>query len=256
MRDPASRARAGPNGFESRVSREGDAWGLHRHPEGYPAGPSRLRADSMRARPGVHAGGGPGRSDRAAPHRLFLATLAWAARSGRSSRLPGSPLALIETWRITLEAQAGGILLPGGIGGDALRVGFVARKGGDLTDRDLRGPPGSRHRSGHRRGTRGCVRRVIPVEVGYSPCVSCSPRSRSLRRRVRACCTGGRLARASVSRRARSRGLPGPSSTSWAIRGRPAGIGHRRWPSACVVSVPSWRVIRGIIAALGGVPLG
>ncbi|MGO8996490.1 MAG: lysylphosphatidylglycerol synthase transmembrane domain-containing protein [Polyangiaceae bacterium] len=62
----------------------------------------------------------------------FFATLAWAARWRALLALAKVPLGLLETWRITLEAQAGGILLPGGIGGDALRVGFVTGKGADL----------------------------------------------------------------------------------------------------------------------------
>jgi uncharacterized membrane protein YbhN (UPF0104 family) len=60
-------------------------------------------------------------------------TLAWAARFRALIVLAGVPVTIAETWRITLESQAGGILLPGGIGGDALRVGFVVGRGGDLT---------------------------------------------------------------------------------------------------------------------------
>jgi uncharacterized membrane protein YbhN (UPF0104 family) len=63
----------------------------------------------------------------------FLGTLAWAARFHALVVLAGVPVTVRETWRITLESQAGGILLPGGIGGDALRVGFVVGRGGDLT---------------------------------------------------------------------------------------------------------------------------
>ena len=39
----------------------------------------------------------------------------------------------LQAWRVTLESQAGGIVLPGGIGGDALRVGFVVGKGARVT---------------------------------------------------------------------------------------------------------------------------
>ncbi len=63
----------------------------------------------------------------------FLGTLAWAARFRALIVLAGVPVTVRDTWRITLESQAGGILLPGGIGGDALRVGFVVGRGGDLT---------------------------------------------------------------------------------------------------------------------------
>jgi len=37
-------------------------------------------------------------------------------------------LPLTEVWRIAIEAQAGGVLLPGGIGGDALRIAWVTAK--------------------------------------------------------------------------------------------------------------------------------
>jgi uncharacterized membrane protein YbhN (UPF0104 family) len=62
----------------------------------------------------------------------FLATVLWATRWRALLGLARVPLKLGETWRITVEAQAGGILLPGGIGGDALRVGFVVGKGAKL----------------------------------------------------------------------------------------------------------------------------
>jgi uncharacterized membrane protein YbhN (UPF0104 family) len=52
-------------------------------------------------------------------------SLAWAARWRALLALADVRLSLRETWRITLEAQAGGILLPGGVAGDALRVAYV-----------------------------------------------------------------------------------------------------------------------------------
>ncbi|HSO37325.1 MAG TPA: lysylphosphatidylglycerol synthase transmembrane domain-containing protein [Labilithrix sp.] len=55
----------------------------------------------------------------------LLGTLAWAARWRALLGLAEVKLSLLDTWRITLEAQAGGILLPGGIAGDALRVAHV-----------------------------------------------------------------------------------------------------------------------------------
>lgn len=51
-------------------------------------------------------------------------TLVWSARWRALLGLADVRLPLLGTWRITLEAQAGGILLPG-IGGDALRVAYV-----------------------------------------------------------------------------------------------------------------------------------
>ena len=55
----------------------------------------------------------------------LFGTLAWAARWRALLGLAEVRLSLVEVWRVTLEAQAGGILLPGGVGGDALRVAYV-----------------------------------------------------------------------------------------------------------------------------------
>jgi uncharacterized membrane protein YbhN (UPF0104 family) len=54
-----------------------------------------------------------------------LGTLAWAARWRALLGFAGIDMRLIDVWRVSIEAQAGGILLPGGIGGDALRVASV-----------------------------------------------------------------------------------------------------------------------------------
>ncbi|HEX3770424.1 MAG TPA: lysylphosphatidylglycerol synthase domain-containing protein, partial [Polyangiaceae bacterium] len=51
-----------------------------------------------------------------------LAQLVWAARWRALLSFAGIDLPLFNVWRIITEAQAGGILLPGGVGGDALRV--------------------------------------------------------------------------------------------------------------------------------------
>lgn len=57
---------------------------------------------------------------------IYMAgSLAWAARWRALLGLAGVPLPLLSAWRITLEAQAGGILLPGGVAGDALRVTYA-----------------------------------------------------------------------------------------------------------------------------------
>ncbi len=52
-------------------------------------------------------------------------TLAWAARWRTLLGFAGVDLPVSRVWRISIEAQAGGVLLPGGIGGDALRVASV-----------------------------------------------------------------------------------------------------------------------------------
>jgi uncharacterized membrane protein YbhN (UPF0104 family) len=62
----------------------------------------------------------------------LFSTFAWAARWRALLALAKVRVTLLEAWRITLEAQAGGVVLPGGIGGDALRVGFVTGKGASL----------------------------------------------------------------------------------------------------------------------------
>ena len=54
-----------------------------------------------------------------------LATLAWAARWRALLGFAGVDLRLGHVWRIVVEAQAGGVLLPGGLGGDALRVASI-----------------------------------------------------------------------------------------------------------------------------------
>ncbi len=51
-------------------------------------------------------------------------TLVWSARWRALLGLANVRVPLREVWRITLEAQAGGILLPG-VGGDALRIAYV-----------------------------------------------------------------------------------------------------------------------------------
>jgi hypothetical protein len=54
-----------------------------------------------------------------------MGTLAWAARWRALLGFAGVDLPVSEVWRVSIEAQAGGVLLPGGIGGDALRVAAV-----------------------------------------------------------------------------------------------------------------------------------
>jgi uncharacterized membrane protein YbhN (UPF0104 family) len=54
-----------------------------------------------------------------------LATLAWAARWRALLGFAGLDLRVGHVWRIVVEAQAGGVLLPGGLGGDALRIASI-----------------------------------------------------------------------------------------------------------------------------------
>jgi uncharacterized membrane protein YbhN (UPF0104 family) len=57
-----------------------------------------------------------------------VGTLAWAARWRALLSFAGIDLPLGRVWRIAIEAQAGGILLPGGLGGDALRIASVVAR--------------------------------------------------------------------------------------------------------------------------------
>lgn len=54
-----------------------------------------------------------------------IGTLAWAARWRALLSFAGVDLPVMNVWRISIEAQAGGILLPGGVGGDVLRIASV-----------------------------------------------------------------------------------------------------------------------------------
>lgn len=54
-----------------------------------------------------------------------LGTLVWAARWRALLAFAGVDLPLGRVWRLSIEAQAGGVVLPGGIGGDAFRVASV-----------------------------------------------------------------------------------------------------------------------------------
>ncbi len=57
-----------------------------------------------------------------------VGTLAWAARWRALLAFAGIDLSVVQVWRISIEAQAGGILLPGGLGGDALRIASVVAR--------------------------------------------------------------------------------------------------------------------------------
>jgi uncharacterized membrane protein YbhN (UPF0104 family) len=57
-----------------------------------------------------------------------LGTIAWAARWRALLGCAGIDLPLQTVWRMSIEAQTAGILLPGGIGGDALRIASMAAR--------------------------------------------------------------------------------------------------------------------------------
>ncbi len=59
----------------------------------------------------------------------LFGSIVWAARWRVLLMLAGAKVTLGYVWRITAEAQAGGILLPGGFGGDALRIAAMVNKG-------------------------------------------------------------------------------------------------------------------------------
>jgi glycosyltransferase 2 family protein len=52
-------------------------------------------------------------------------TLVWAARWRVLLSFAGVELPVAQVWRVSIEAQAGGVLLPGGVGGDALRIASI-----------------------------------------------------------------------------------------------------------------------------------
>lgn len=125
-----------PQSTHVAVSRTGGASGgctLH-----IPSGDvtvDRTACAQLRCEPGVLSTFADARLPVVAAMLLLYAfgTLAWAARWKSLLSLAGMRLSVGRVWRISIEAQAGGVLLPGGIGGDALRVTSVLagfREGG------------------------------------------------------------------------------------------------------------------------------
>src|SRR5262249_11431855 len=61
---------------------------------------------------------------------LYLSSVfAWSLRWKTLLGIARVPVPLLAVARITFEAQAGGILLPGGVGGDALRIASMVERG-------------------------------------------------------------------------------------------------------------------------------
>ncbi|HSY23046.1 MAG TPA: lysylphosphatidylglycerol synthase transmembrane domain-containing protein, partial [Polyangiaceae bacterium] len=107
------------------VSRTADGCTLH-VPSG-DVGIDRRACSQLRCEPGVLSTFADARLPVVAAMFALYAfgTLAWAARWNALLSLAGMRLSVGRVWRISIEAQAGGVLLPGGIGGDALRVTSV-----------------------------------------------------------------------------------------------------------------------------------
>jgi uncharacterized membrane protein YbhN (UPF0104 family) len=59
----------------------------------------------------------------------FVGTVVWALRWRELVRLTRTSLDVKAAWTINTEASAAGVLLPGGVGGDALRVASLAQRG-------------------------------------------------------------------------------------------------------------------------------
>lgn len=102
------------------------------------APPRRLTLEecgSLRCEPGLATAVGRSRADVMALAALLYAigTFVWAVRWHLLLRLARLKTSLLQTWRVTVEAQAGGILLPGGVGGDALRIAAFRSAGGPLS---------------------------------------------------------------------------------------------------------------------------
>lgn len=84
----------------------------------------------LKCEPGVASALGHARAGIVAALLILyaLSMLAWAARWRALLDFADIELSLGEVWRVSVEAQAGGILLPGGLGGDALRIAAVVSK--------------------------------------------------------------------------------------------------------------------------------
>lgn len=89
------------------------------------------RCDALVCEPGLASSARRTRGDAALALALayLLSTAIWAARWRSLLAVADVPMTIARAWRITLEAQAGGVLLPGGVGGDALRIAAASAAG-------------------------------------------------------------------------------------------------------------------------------
>ncbi|MGD0527194.1 MAG: lysylphosphatidylglycerol synthase transmembrane domain-containing protein, partial [Polyangiaceae bacterium] len=117
-----------PESTKVAVSRDDGGCLLHLR-----SGDVRIAAEDcgrLRCEPGVASTLGHARLDVLAGALALYAfgLLLWAARWRTLLAFAGVDMTVLQVWRVSTEAQAGGILLPGGIGGDALRIASVAAR--------------------------------------------------------------------------------------------------------------------------------
>jgi uncharacterized membrane protein YbhN (UPF0104 family) len=127
FRDRCWDARA-PKSTQVALTRNAAGCVLHVHSGDVPIGAAEC-AD-LKCEPGVVSTFAHARlSLVAALFALYAAgTLAWAGRWRALLSFAGIDLSLWQVWRVSIEAQAGGILLPGGLGGDAFRIASVVAR--------------------------------------------------------------------------------------------------------------------------------
>ncbi len=117
-----------PESTKVSVSRADDGCMLHLR-----TGDVRIGAEDcgrLRCEPGIASTLGHARLDVLAGALALYAfgLLLWAARWRTLLAFAGIDMTVLQVWRVSTEAQAGGILLPGGIGGDALRIASVVAR--------------------------------------------------------------------------------------------------------------------------------
>lgn len=129
IRDACIDPDAAPGAARVTVSREGTTCVLHRS-DGDVALPP-LRCAKLSCEPGLRTTFMTANVGLVALFETiaFLGTLAWAWRWRALVDLAKIKVPLLEVWRVTLEGMAAGLILPGGIGGDAVRIGAMVGRG-------------------------------------------------------------------------------------------------------------------------------